>query len=68
MNHPRPIQPNYHNQHKGGPPPAAASSNPADNDTAPSIDTKLFETIEYPFCTDHSKYEQVAKIGQGTFG
>ena len=67
QNHPRPIQPNYHNQHKGGPG-STASANPADNDTAPCIDTKLFETIEYPFCTDHSKYEQVAKIGQGTFG
>lgn len=36
---------------------------------APIIDFKLFESIEYPFCTDLStKYEPIAKIGQGTFG
>jgi serine/threonine protein kinase len=29
---------------------------------------KLFESINYPFCTDYSKYERIAKIGQGTFG
>lgn len=28
----------------------------------------ILETVEYPFCTDHSKYENLAKIGQGTFG
>lgn len=67
LNHPRPIQPNYHNQHKGGTA-STASANPAETETTPCIDTKLFESIEYPFCTDHSKYEQVAKIGQGTFG
>jgi len=33
-----------------------------------SIDLHLLETVEYPYCTDHSKYENMAKIGQGTFG
>jgi hypothetical protein len=32
------------------------------------LDQSLFETIHYPFCIDHSKYENIAKIGQGTFG
>jgi hypothetical protein len=33
------------------------------------IDFKLFENIEYPYCPDvNTKYEKVAKIGQGTFG
>lgn len=32
------------------------------------LDLHLLETIEYPYCTDHSKYENLAKIGQGTFG
>lgn len=36
---------------------------------APAVDYKLFESIDYPFCTDlSSKYEPIAKIGQGTFG
>ncbi len=32
------------------------------------LDLNLLETTEYPYCTDHSKYENLAKIGQGTFG
>jgi hypothetical protein len=57
---PRPIQPNYHSHQKTD---ANASAGPEC-----SFDPHIFESIEYPFCTDHSKYEQVAKIGQGTFG
>jgi hypothetical protein len=33
-----------------------------------TVDFRLFETIEYPFCADVSKYEKILKIGQGTFG
>jgi cyclin-dependent kinase 9 len=33
-----------------------------------TFDYSIFENINYPFCVDHSKYEQIAKIGQGTFG
>lgn len=32
------------------------------------LDMHLLEVVEYPYCTDHSKYENLAKIGQGTFG
>lgn len=33
------------------------------------IDTKFFESIEYPFCTDvFKKYEKIIQIGQGTYG
>jgi hypothetical protein len=32
------------------------------------FDYSLFESINYPFCIDYSKYENIAKIGQGTFG
>jgi len=32
------------------------------------LDLNILETTEYPYCTDHSKYENLAKIGQGTFG
>ena len=33
-----------------------------------TLDLHILENIEYPYCTDHSKYENLAKIGQGTFG
>lgn len=36
--------------------------------TVDVFDMHLLETVEYPYCTDHSKYENLAKIGQGTFG
>lgn len=29
---------------------------------------KYVEEYNFPFCDDASKYEKVAKIGQGTFG
>ena len=29
---------------------------------------KYIEAYEFPFCDESSKYEKVAKIGQGTFG
>lgn len=29
---------------------------------------KYVEEFNFPFCDDASKYERVAKIGQGTFG
>lgn len=29
---------------------------------------KYIEEFNFPFCDDASKYERVAKIGQGTFG
>jgi hypothetical protein len=38
------------------------------NKVLETVDFKLFEDIEYPFCSDFSKYEKIAKIGQGTFG
>lgn len=29
---------------------------------------KYVEEFSFPFCEESSKYEKVAKIGQGTFG
>lgn len=29
---------------------------------------KYIEEFDFPFCAESSKYEKVAKIGQGTFG
>ena len=29
---------------------------------------KYIEEFDFPFCDEASKYEKVAKIGQGTFG
>jgi cyclin-dependent kinase 9 len=29
---------------------------------------KYIEEYNFPFCDESSKYEKVAKIGQGTFG
>lgn len=29
---------------------------------------KYIEEYDFPFCDESSKYEKVAKIGQGTFG
>lgn len=29
---------------------------------------KYIETYDFPYCDDSTKYEKVAKIGQGTFG
>lgn len=47
---------------------SAGGSDPSST-PAPAVDYKLFESIDYPFCIDlSSKYEPIAKIGQGTFG
>lgn len=45
-----------------------ASNHSSSSNVLESIDLHILETTEYPFCTDHSKYENMAKIGQGTFG
>jgi len=29
---------------------------------------KYIEEFDFPFCDEATKYEKVAKIGQGTFG
>lgn len=30
--------------------------------------SKYYDGVEFPFCDEFSKYEKMAKIGQGTFG
>ncbi|XP_048875521.1 cyclin-dependent kinase 9 [Brienomyrus brachyistius] len=37
-----------------------------DRETA--IMSKYYDGVEFPFCDEFSKYEKLAKIGQGTFG
>ena len=43
-------------------------SNPAEQPISDLFDYKVLENTNYPYCPDHSKYENIAKIGQGTFG
>lgn len=33
-----------------------------------SVKQKYIEQYVFPYCEESSKYEKVAKIGQGTFG
>lgn len=33
-----------------------------------AIMSKYYDGVEFPFCDEFSKYEKLAKIGQGTFG
>uniref|UniRef100_A0A3Q1HPS4 Protein kinase domain-containing protein n=2 Tax=Anabas testudineus TaxID=64144 RepID=A0A3Q1HPS4_ANATE len=37
-------------------------------DREAAIMSKYYDGVEFPFCDDFSKYEKMAKIGQGTFG
>lgn len=51
------------------PPTNPSSSISSSTSSTPLIDTKFFESIEYPFCTDvFKKYEKIIQIGQGTYG
>ena len=34
----------------------------------PKEKEKYIEEFNFPYCDESSKYEKVAKIGQGTFG
>ncbi|KAK1884055.1 Cyclin-dependent kinase 9 [Dissostichus eleginoides] len=44
---------------------AAAATAP---DREAAIMSKYYDGVEFPFCDEFSKYEKMAKIGQGTFG
>lgn len=49
------------------------NNNPSSTETAPSSQAmlanyKYIESYDFPYCDDSTKYEKVAKIGQGTFG
>lgn len=61
QNQPRPIQPNYSQQQN-------PRQTPNESPVADLTDFSMFQNLEYPYCTDHSRYEQITKIGQGTFG
>ncbi|MGH0116096.1 UNVERIFIED_CONTAM: hypothetical protein FKN15_023129 [Acipenser sinensis] len=37
-------------------------------DREAAIMSKYYDGVEFPFCDEFSKYEKLAKIGQGTFG
>nr|XP_019937395.1 PREDICTED: cyclin-dependent kinase 9 [Paralichthys olivaceus] len=37
-------------------------------DREAAIMSKYYDGVEFPFCDEFSKYEKMAKIGQGTFG
>lgn len=51
----RPIQPNR---------PVSSQDQPMSD----HFDYRVLENANYPYCPDHSKYEHITKIGQGTFG
>uniref|UniRef100_A0A3Q3ML87 Cyclin-dependent kinase 9 (CDC2-related kinase) n=1 Tax=Mastacembelus armatus TaxID=205130 RepID=A0A3Q3ML87_9TELE len=44
----------------------AAGAEKPDREAA--IMSKYYDGVEFPFCDEFSKYEKMAKIGQGTFG
>ncbi|KAF6723418.1 Cyclin-dependent kinase 9 [Oryzias melastigma] len=44
---------------------ASAAEKP---DREAAIMSKYYDGVEFPFCDEFSKYEKMAKIGQGTFG
>lgn len=57
----------------------ASASHRSGNNNNPSTETtpssqamlanyKYIESYDFPYCDDSTKYEKVAKIGQGTFG
>ena len=43
-------------------------TNPTSSFGLPSQNRHKIEELEFPFCPEASKYEKLAKIGQGTFG
>ncbi|XP_027008680.1 cyclin-dependent kinase 9 isoform X2 [Tachysurus fulvidraco] len=45
---------------------SAVAADKPDRETA--IMSKYYDGVEFPFCDEFSKYEKLAKIGQGTFG
>lgn len=55
-------------QHGQRPPQPNRPSNPTEQPMSDLFDYKVLENANYPHCPDHSKYENIAKIGQGTFG
>lgn len=54
----------------------SSSRGSSENTTNPTTSTimntkekeKYIEEFEFPYCDEASKYEKIAKIGQGTFG
>ncbi|KAF3848696.1 hypothetical protein F7725_015193 [Dissostichus mawsoni] len=47
---------------------AAATAVAEKPDREAAIMSKYYDGVEFPFCDEFSKYEKMAKIGQGTFG
>lgn len=49
-----------------------SSENTTNQTTSTIMNTKekekYIEEFEFPYCDEASKYEKIAKIGQGTFG